>query len=317
MNLCFVLANRIHRRRARRASQSVDPRRNDQGAYWKWQQQSSAEYFQKFFDIESRIRDADVIDIGCGLGGRTCYLATQGVRKIVGTDINHAEIDQARQLADQFCDQSTLNKVAFEKVSEGEETPSNRQFDVALLVDSLEHVRDPTLMLNLAHSLLKPGGVCYFSTWGWYHHQASHVGSIVPIPFATLLFSDRQILDAVRRIVDQPYYQPSIWDSVPPSLRWRDCQSLHDRPGEYLNKYTIAQFRKSMRASDFPAWQLHVQGFSTKRHPLLAPLNVLTKIPVIQEVYHSAIFGRLVKATANSSLDPADKAPPGSSRLAA
>lgn len=302
MNLCYVIADGIHRRRARRSPISIAPKNKDDGAYWTWQQQSSRQYFEKFFDLETRLRDANVIDIGCGLGGRTCYLAAQGVRHIVGTDINHAEIDHARELARQLGDDAIGDKVSFEKVTENDETQSNRLYDVALLVDSLEHVRNPVSMLNLAHSLLKPGGVCYFSTWGWYHHQASHVSSIVPIPFATLLFSDEQILDAVRRIVDQPYYQRTIWDSDPPSQRWQGCMSLRDRPGEYLNKYTIADFRNSMRASQFSDWQLKVQGYSKQRFPFLAPLDFLTKIPVLQEVYHSAIFGKLIKPdTKNSS----------------
>ncbi len=248
-----------------------------------------------------------VIDIGCGLGGRTCYLAAQGVRQIVGTDTNHAEIDCAEQLARQLGGEAIRDKVSFKKVSENEETPSDMKFDVALLCDSLEHVRDPVAMLNFAYSLLKPGGVCYFSTWGWYHHQASHLSSIVPIPFATLLFSDRQILDAVRRIVDQPYYQRSTWDSEPPSLRWNGCDSLHDRPGEHLNKYTIADFRNSMRESQFTEWQLRVQGFSKSRYPVLAAFNVLTKIPIIQEVYHSAIFGKLIKQDSSSLPDAANR----------
>jgi SAM-dependent methyltransferase len=317
MNLCYLVADRVHRYRARDAPPQIDMRRTDDGAYWGWQQQTSPDYFAKFFDLESRLDNATVIDIGCGLGGRTCYLAAQGVRHIVGTDTNHAEIDRARQLASRLGDDAIRDKVVFKEVTDNDGTQCDMQFDVALLVDSLEHVRDPAVMLNLAYSMLKPGGVCYFSTWGWYHHQASHVGSIVPIPFATLLFSDRQILDAVRRIVDQPYYQRTIWDSDPPSLRWRDCRSLHDRPGEYLNKYTIAKFREAMRASDFDKWRLKVQGFSTQRYPFLAPLNFLARVPLIQEVYHSAIFGKLIKAAAKTSSAPVETSPLDSSEIAA
>jgi SAM-dependent methyltransferase len=184
--------------------------------------------------------------------------------------------------------------VHFEKVTE-DATSLDGTFDVALLVDSLEHVRDPRAILNHAHAMLRPGGICYFGTAGWYHHQAAHVGSIIPIPFATVLFSDRQILEAIRRIVDQPHYRRTAWDSDPPSVRWRACQSLHDRPGEYLNKYTIAAFRRAVRASAFAQGQLKVQGFSARRHPLLAVCNFLARIPVIQEVYHSGVFGRLTK----------------------
>jgi 2-polyprenyl-3-methyl-5-hydroxy-6-metoxy-1,4-benzoquinol methylase len=295
MNVCYAIADHMQRRRAKLRRHQQPARVGNDQAYWKWQFDTSRDLFRKFFDLSDRLRDASVIDIGCGLGGRTCYLARQGVRRIVGTDINHGEIDRASELADQLGDREIRERAWFRKVDEHERRPFAELFDVALLVDSLEHVHDPADMLNYAHGLLKPGGVCYFSTCGWYHHQASHVGSIVPIPFATLFFSDRQILDAVRKIVDQPYYQPTIWDSHPPSLRWIDCHSLHDRPGEYLNKYTITKFRRSMRSSAFTQWRLKVQGFSAKRHPWLAALNFLTRIPLIQEVYHSAIFGRLEK----------------------
>ena len=164
MNLCYLMADGIHRRRARRSPTSIAPRNKDDGAYWAWQQQSSRQYFEKFFDLETRLRDADVIDIGCGLGGRTCYLAAKGVRHIVGTDINHAEIDRARQLATQLGDDVIREKVSFRKVTENEEAKDNGQFDVALLIDSLEHVRDPLATLNLAYSMLKPGGVFISST---------------------------------------------------------------------------------------------------------------------------------------------------------
>lgn len=298
MNLCFLISDRIHRRRARRGVSQANARQKDDRAYWHWQYTTSASYFDKFFDLQTRLIGAQVIDIGCGLGGRTCFLAAQGVDRIVGTDINHAEIDRALLLANQVSDAQVRSRIEFRKVSEQEPQPEG-EFDVALLVDSLEHVRDPAAMLNHAFTLLKPGGVCYFSTWGWYHHQASHVSSIVPIPFATLWFSDRQILSAVRRVVDQPYYQPTIWDSDPPSKRWRECRSLHDRPGEYLNKYTIAGFRRAMRASDFSAWELKVQGFSSDRHSILAAFNFLTRVPVIREAYHSAIFGKLTKSVSD------------------
>lgn len=294
MNLCFRIADRIHRRRARSAATRSRARVDDARAYWTWQYESSEAYFAHFFDLHDSLRGADVVDIGCGLGGRTCYLARQGVRRIVGTDINHAEIRQARELVSLLDDSDGRRQIRFEEVEENEALHDG-PFDVALLVDSLEHVRDPRAVLDYAHGLLRPGGVCYFGTSGWYHHQAAHVGSIIPIPFATALFSDRQILDAVRTIVDQPYYQRTVWDSDPPSRRWRDCHSLHDRPGEHLNKYTIAAFRRAMRASAFAQWQLKVEGFSARRHPLLALCNVLARVPLIQELYHSAVFGRLTK----------------------
>jgi len=166
MNLCYLIADQIHRLRALREPEQGHARQKDDGAYWRWQYESSRDYFAKFFDLEGRLGDAEVIDIGCGLEARTCYLAKQGVRRIVGTDTNHVEIDRAIQLAEQLGDSETRQAVGFEKVNENETNSNSMQFDVALLVDSLEHVRSPAAMLDQAYSLLKPGGTCYFSTWG-------------------------------------------------------------------------------------------------------------------------------------------------------
>ncbi len=296
MNLCYLIANQIHLKRSKHPACKPLQRRDSHDAYWGWQCETSPKYFDKFFDLRAKLKGARVIDIGCGLGGRTCFLAATGIRQVVGVDINQHEVDQAQEMMLRLGNGQMRQKVRFQTVTELKALVHEEQFDVALLVDSLEHVKNPTEVLNQAYALLKPGGVCYFSTWGWYHHQASHVGSIVPIPFATLLFSDMQILDAVRRVVDQPYYVPSMWDSNPPRLRWQGCNSLHARPGEYLNKFTIRNFRKSMAASAFQDWELKVEGFSSARHRLLAYFNFLSRIPVVQEVYHSVIFGRLLKA---------------------
>lgn len=296
MNLCYFLANQIHLARARKRTNAPLERRSSQDAYWQWQCESSPKYFDKFFDLRARLPDSRVIDIGCGLGGRTCYLAMEGIREAVGVDINQQEVAQAQGIMQRLGNMQMREKVRFHTVSEIDALADEVQFDIVLLVDALEHVQHPMETLNQAHALLRPGGVCYFSTWGWYHHQASHVGSIIPIPFATLLFSDKQILDAVRKVVEQPYYVPSMWDSNPPALRWQGCNSLHDRPGEYLNKFTIHKFRKAMAASEFRDWELKVEGFSGSGHRVLSMFNFLARVPVVQEVFHSAIFGRLIKA---------------------
>lgn len=298
MNVCFTIADFIHRFRQRHKQGKSSLRANSMEDYWKWQFDTSPAYFAKFFDLTAKLTNATVIDIGCGLGGRTCYLASLGVRNVIGVDINHVEVEQATNMKQRLANSEVNDKVQFKTVEEFSATEHKSAFDVALLVDSLEHVLDPTATLNQAYDLLQPGGICYFSTWGWYHHQASHVSSIIPIPFATVFFSDKQILDAVRQVVEQEYYQPSMWDSHPPALRWQGVHSLHDRPGEYLNKFTIRKFRKAIATSSFGKWQLKAEGFSTARHPGLAWCNFFSRVPIVQEVYHSAVFGRLVKVPA-------------------
>lgn len=262
--------------------------------YWQWQYDSSAAYFAKFQDLLEQIPGKRVFDIGCGLGGRTCYLAGKKPAVIVGADINHEEIRKAKDICARRLDKEDVERIKFVEVSE-DSSKNQGDYDVVLLIDSLEHVKDPVGMLDLAWSCTKPGGVCYFSTVGWYHHNASHVGSIVPIPFVTLFFSDRQILDAVRGIVGSSFYQPAMWDSDPPLKRWEGITDLGDRPGEYLNKITIKGIRQAVKASKFGGGEITVEGFSWKQLPVMRVFNFLARVPVVQEVYHSAVFGRLKK----------------------
>ncbi|MCG8526069.1 MAG: class I SAM-dependent methyltransferase [Opitutales bacterium] len=294
MNLCFHIARYLYKRKLAKQKKESSRGSSDE-AYWRWQMETSTAYFRKFPSLYGEIEGKSVIDIGCGLGGRTCFLAKKGVTKITGTDINHPEIEKARQLADKGLDPELRSRVEFKKVDEGK-PQDNELYDVALLIDSMEHVKDPTQMLNVAYDHLKPGGICYFSTFGWYHHAASHVRSIVPVPFATVFFSDRAILNAVKRMLEEPFYQPSMWDSDPPIKRWENVRSLQDRPGEHLNKYSISKFRKAMKASKFLEHMLHVEPFDSSKRPMLKVINWLSKVPIIREVYHSAIFGVLRKA---------------------
>lgn len=293
MNLCYEIGSRLYRRRARKGSGGGERERSRE-SYWHWQFDSSGPYFSKCMDLLKQIKGKDVLEIGCGLGGRTAYLATQGPKSIIGIDINHPEIDEGTAMADKLMPSEHRQRLTLMKTEE--KPPADLgPFDVVLLVDSLEHFRDPVAMLDMACSLIKPGGLCYFSTMGWYHHRGSHVVSIVGIPFVNLFFSDKTILDAIRRIVSAPFYHPTMWDSDPPAARWEGIDDLSDRPGEYLNKITVRKTRQAMKDSRFGAGQLEVAGFSFSRFPALRVLNFLARVPVVQEVWHSAIFGRLVR----------------------
>jgi 2-polyprenyl-3-methyl-5-hydroxy-6-metoxy-1,4-benzoquinol methylase len=295
MNLCYLLAAPLYRRKHRQSVPVEKDVLQSAQAYWKWQFDSSGPYFAKFSDLQEQVKSKRVLDIGCGLGGRTSYLATMGAGEVVGIDINGSEIEQARRLAAEGLSPELNARLRFEKVAEGE-VNNLGAFDVALLVDSLEHVQDPVAMLNVAYSHLRPGGICYFGTVGWYHYNAAHLITLLPLPFVTVFFSDAMILDAVRKIHIAPWYVPTMWDSIPPVARWVGVQDLKNRPGEYLNKITLRGIRQAMNKSQFGGGQLRVAGFSWNGKPWLRWLNILARIPGIREAYHSACFGRLVRS---------------------
>lgn len=291
MNLCYELGIRLYKyRNKNKAAERI----RDSGKYWEWQFETSRTLFKKFWDLEDRIVEKKVLDIGCGLGGRTCYLVTLGAAEVLGLEINWAELGEAEKIADKKMTIGDRKNIKFMRIQEGER-PKIGAFDIVLLVDVLEHVKSPVETINFAFDMLKPGGICYFSTVGWYHYNAAHLIDILPIPFATVLFPDRVIIDAVRKILADPAYIPNMWDSNPPQARWEKMDDLHDRPGEYLNKITIKGVKKIINESKFSGGRLRIEGFSWSCVPPLKCLNFLTRVPFVREAYHSGVFARLVK----------------------
>ena len=139
--------------------------------------------------------------------------------------------------------------------------------------------------MRLAYGYLSDGGQFYFNSVGWYHHTGSHTHLL---PYVNLFFSDETILNVIRWWVSRPDYLPTRFDSDPPVERWRGLYNLRDRPGEHLNKITIREMKKLARYSIFPYSRLTVLGF-TRNNPLVRLLNILTRVPLLQEIWHSAV----------------------------
>jgi 2-polyprenyl-3-methyl-5-hydroxy-6-metoxy-1,4-benzoquinol methylase len=255
--------------------------------YFRWQFESSERLFRHFpaFSLAGK----RVLEIGCGTGGRTAWLASQQTAAVVGIDINAPEIEMAREMQHRIY--PNLDGRVEYLASKEDEPLKLEPFDIVMLVDSMEHVVSPPAILKLAWSYTKPGGVCYFNTMGWYHYAGSHTGLI---PWANVLFSDETILNVIRWRVSQPGYQPSRFDSDPPIQRWLGIYNLRDRPGEHLNKITLAEIRRMVKYSVFDNGIVQVIPFQPRNLPLRL-MNLLGRLPWLDEMFHSGVVARMEK----------------------
>jgi 2-polyprenyl-3-methyl-5-hydroxy-6-metoxy-1,4-benzoquinol methylase len=289
------MAAGLYRRRAATNDDSRGEEGREQGwaSYIQWQFQTSEALFTKYpnWDIAGK----SILEIGCGTGGRATYLATAGARRVVAIDINAHEIEVARRLCPKLYPGST-GRVEY-LVSKELDTLDIGRFDVVLMVDSMEHVVSPVQMMRLAHDYTRPGGRFYFSNIGWYHYAGAHMDLF---PFVNVLFSDETILNVMRWKVSRPDYVPTRFDSSPPVERWRGIYDLRDRPGERLNKLTIADMKRLVRHSIFASTRLTVVGFG-RSHPVVRALNVLRHVPVVQEVVHSYVVVECRRAPEGSA----------------
>lgn len=100
-----------------------------------------------------------IVDVGCGGGILAEALARTGAR-VTGIDLSQLSLDIARQHAERgglaidyrYLDAETLAR---------EEAGS---FDAVTCMEMLEHVPQPEQVIAACATLLKPGGVAFFST---------------------------------------------------------------------------------------------------------------------------------------------------------
>lgn len=109
------------------------------------------------------VRDAAVLDIGCGTGGACFVIAeTLGAGRIMGIDVGASLVEEARARARR---RGLEGRVRFRRVEPGPLPFAAREFDVVFSKDSLIHIPDKRAICAEIWRVLRPGGVFAASDW--------------------------------------------------------------------------------------------------------------------------------------------------------
>lgn len=104
----------------------------------------------KYFVVANRLRPSScILEIGCHTGGFSRYLMTQG-HTVLGVDNDESAIKVARDAG--------VNAICRDVSEDGALAFLDRQFDVLLLMDVLEHLPRPDVVLSRLRTAVKPGG---------------------------------------------------------------------------------------------------------------------------------------------------------------
>lgn len=110
---------------------------------------------------EQGLADKKVLDVGCGGGILAESMARRGA-DVTGIDLGTENLKAATLHAEQSGLESTL-RYQHIPVEELAKTHAG-QFDVVTCMEMLEHVPDPSSIVQACYELLAPGGVCVLST---------------------------------------------------------------------------------------------------------------------------------------------------------
>jgi len=204
--------------------------------------------------IFAELADKVVLDFGCGDGENCIELAENGVKHIVGLDIQERLLNRGREEAVR---RGVADRCEFVARTE-------HKADVVMSTDAFEHFDDPAGILRDMASLLKPDGfVLVEFGYTWFHPLGGHLFSV--FPWAHLVFSEKSL------------------------IRWRsdfktDGATRFRETAGGLNQMTIRRWERLVRESplEFSSYELR---------PIRAAKSLHTHLT--RELFTSVIIARL------------------------
>lgn len=156
-----------------------------------------------------------IVDVGCGIGGSSRYLAKKFGATSVGITLSPVQAQRANALA---AAQGLAHKVSFQVADALEQPFSDGQFDLVWSMESGEHMPDKAKFVGELARVAAPGATIIIVTW-CHRNLDPEEESLKPWE-----------QDLLKRICDA-YYLPA-WCSIADYVRLLQSQSLQDIKSE-------------------------------------------------------------------------------------
>ena len=288
-DICYWAAKKIVARR-KAGDVGDNPATYDRFSYAQWRDQALLDQFTNHFSA-SDLKDKDVLDFGSGQGGLSIFAVQAGARSVTGLDANAAQIAFAEErlkrenhlpVIPRFIQATNLKTIDLLDAS----------MDVILCFDTLEHIMEYRAIIGEWYRVLRPKGQVFIWWVPWWNPYGPHIESLVPLPWAHVLFPDQVLINTCARVYDSADFKPRLWDLDEAGRKkpnkWRTMKVLPE-----VNRLTIAEFEKTFRRAGFQLEKRDVIGFGGSLAGRMT--RVFTHLPHLRDFFCACTAYRLGK----------------------
>lgn len=160
----------------------------DRNKYFELQRKNSEKYILPFIEQRKTVSaDTRVLEVGCRDGG-VLYPFLQKGAQITGVDLAEAMLNDAKK---RYANAIAAEKAEFRHTDIHDYQPE-RQFDIIILKDVIEHVYGHDKLIKKLRSLMNDEGVIYFGYPPWMnpfggHQQVAENQFISKFPYIHIL----------------------------------------------------------------------------------------------------------------------------------
>ncbi len=232
------------------------------------------------------LNDKVVLDVGCGWGGKDIYYCEHTkLKAIVGFDMPGI-FDPAATL--KFASTKNINNCFF-TTAYAESIPfKNNRFDIIIMEDVLEHVKDPERVLQECFRVLKQDGKLIVKFPSFKGMLSHHLDRAINLPALHYILPMKIWAQGLNYLLLVPKYKLSYepFDEV---ISTPYCKSITHN----LNGLNLRYFKDLITKTGFKdSYRLELVPFTfTRSHQFVKPLyDILWKCKKWQEFLSSFIF---------------------------